>query len=111
MPSWAASDVYKRLVILGFGEQPHPVVKTATIQSNGVRIRTSKETNARVIFDGLVYSIIISKNNTIILTATMTVNENQLYNDDVYEYDSVGIPFFSTLSKEILNLLLSGNYE
>ena len=56
-------------------------------------------------------ALIISKNNTIILTATMTVNENQLYNDDVYEYDSIGIPFFSTLSKEILNLLLSGNYE
>ena len=56
-------------------------------------------------------ALIISKNNTIILTATMTVNENQLYNDDVYEYDSIGIPFFSSLSKEILNLLLSGNYK
>ena len=41
----------------------------------------------------------------------MTVNENQLYNDDVYEYDTIGIPFFSSLSREILNLLLSGNYE
>ena len=56
-------------------------------------------------------ALIISQNNTIILTATMTVNKNQIYNDDVYEYDSVGIPFFSSLSKEILNLILSGNYE
>ena len=36
---------------------------------------------------------------------------NELYNDDVYEYDSIGIPFFSSLSREILNLILSGNYE
>jgi hypothetical protein len=56
-------------------------------------------------------ALIISKNNTIILTATMTVNENQYLNDDKYEYDSIGIPFFSTLSREILNLILTGIYE
>ena len=32
--------------------------------SNGVRIRTSQDSEARTIFDGYVYSIIISKNNT-----------------------------------------------
>ena len=56
--------VFKGYVILGFGKQPHPIVKTTTIQSNGVRIRTSQDTEARTIFDGYVYSIIISKNNT-----------------------------------------------
>lgn len=58
---WPVSKGY---IILGFGRQPHPIVKTTTIQSNGVRIRTSKDTEARTIFDGIVFSIILSKNNT-----------------------------------------------
>tara|TARA_S200000501_G_scaffold331601_1_gene333731 strand:- start:4248 stop:5438 length:1191 start_codon:yes stop_codon:yes gene_type:complete len=55
--------VEKGYVVLGFGKQPHPIVKTATIQSNGVRIRTSKNSYARSIFEGDVYSVILSKNN------------------------------------------------
>ena len=58
------SPVSRGNVILGFGKQPHPIVKTTTIQSNGVRIRTSSDIKARSIFDGIVYSIIVSKNNT-----------------------------------------------
>ena len=58
------SPVIRGNVVLGFGKQPHPIVKTATIQSNGVRIRTSSDIEARTIFDGEVYSIIVSKNNS-----------------------------------------------
>ena len=58
------SPVIRGNVVLGFGKQPHPIVKTTTIQSNGVRIRTSSDIDARTIFDGEVYSIIKSKNNT-----------------------------------------------
>ena len=58
------SPVIRGSVVLGFGKQPHPIVKTTTIQSNGVRIRTSSDVEARTIFNGEVYSIIISKNNT-----------------------------------------------
>ena len=58
------SPVIRGNVVLGFGKQPHPIVKTTTIQSNGVRIRTSSDVEARTIFDGEVYSIIKSKNNT-----------------------------------------------
>jgi|TARA_B100001758_G_scaffold64790_1_gene54017 septal ring factor EnvC (AmiA/AmiB activator) len=58
------SPVIRGNVVLGFGKQPHPIVKTTTIQSNGVRIRTSSDIEARTIFEGEVYSIIKSKNNT-----------------------------------------------
>ena len=58
------SPVIRGNVVLGFGKQPHPIVKTTTIQSNGVRIRTSIDVEARTIFEGEVYSIIKSKNNT-----------------------------------------------
>tara|TARA_B100001939_G_scaffold259520_1_gene226548 strand:- start:3579 stop:4772 length:1194 start_codon:yes stop_codon:yes gene_type:complete len=61
------SPVIRGSVVLGFGKQPHPIVKTTTIQSNGVRIRTSSDVEARTIFDGEVYSIIKSKNNTYII--------------------------------------------
>ena len=58
------SPVIRGSVVLGFGKQPHPIVKTTSIQSNGVRIRTSSDVDARTIFDGEVYSIIKSKNST-----------------------------------------------
>jgi murein DD-endopeptidase MepM/ murein hydrolase activator NlpD len=58
---WPVSKGY---VVLGFGKQPHPIVKTTTIQSNGVRIRTSSDVKARSIFNGSIYSNILSKTNT-----------------------------------------------
>ncbi|MEC8602159.1 MAG: serine hydrolase [Bacteroidota bacterium] len=36
-----------------------------------------------------------------LLSATLKVNENEIYNDGVYEYDSIGIPFLSKLGKLI----------
>jgi septal ring factor EnvC (AmiA/AmiB activator) len=40
-----------------YGKQPHPVVKTATIQSNGVRITTASGSKARAVFEGTVLSV------------------------------------------------------
>ena len=56
--------VEKGIVILKYGKQPHPIVRTTTIQSNGVRILTSQNQEVRAIFDGKVYSIIIPKNGS-----------------------------------------------
>jgi septal ring factor EnvC (AmiA/AmiB activator) len=50
--------VQQGLVIQSFGRQPHPVVKTAIIQSNGVTIATPKNAQARAVFEGKVMSII-----------------------------------------------------
>ena len=36
-----------------------------------------------------------------ILTATIHVNEDGIFNDDKYEYESVGIPFLAALGREI----------
>ena len=36
-----------------------------------------------------------------LLTATIMVNENQIFNDDIYEYDSIGIPFLAELGEPI----------
>lgn len=46
-----------------------------------------------------------------ILTATIHVNENGIFNDDIYEYDSIGIPFLAQLGREIHSYLISNkNY-
>lgn len=43
-----------------------------------------------------------TKNNVeFFLTATILVNENQIFNDGNYEYDDVGIPFLASLGREI----------
>lgn len=36
-----------------------------------------------------------------ILTATIHVNKNGIFNDDNYEYDNIGIPFLAQLGREI----------
>ncbi|MGI9543112.1 MAG: serine hydrolase [Cyclobacteriaceae bacterium] len=36
-----------------------------------------------------------------LLSAVIHVNENQIYNDGVYEYDSLGIPFLATLGRQV----------
>ena len=56
--------VEKGYVSLKYGKQPHPIVKTATIQSNGIRIITASSQKARTIFNGTVYRIISSKNGS-----------------------------------------------
>ena len=50
--------VAKGVVIQKFGTQPHPVVKTAKIKSNGIIIATPKKEKVRVIFDGQVLSVL-----------------------------------------------------
>ncbi len=43
-----------------------------------------------------------SKNKVeFLLTATILVNKNGLFNDDKYEYDDVGMPFLAELGREI----------
>ncbi|HMC00927.1 MAG TPA: peptidoglycan DD-metalloendopeptidase family protein [Flavobacteriaceae bacterium] len=49
--------VEKGIVTLRYGKQRHPVVKTATIQSNGVRIATEKSAQVRAVFDGEVLAV------------------------------------------------------
>ncbi len=49
-----------------------------------------------------------SKENVeFMLTATVHVNENQIYNDGNYEYDSLGIPFLAELGRQVYNLELN----
>ena len=51
----------KGVVVQGFGRQQHPVVKTTTIQSNGVTIATAPSAQVRAVFEGVVMSVVTFK--------------------------------------------------
>ena len=36
-----------------------------------------------------------------LLSATILVNKNGIFNDDTYEYDEIGIPFLAQLGREL----------
>ncbi|MDV7186488.1 peptidoglycan DD-metalloendopeptidase family protein [Lutibacter sp. TH_r2] len=55
--------VEKGYVSTYYGKQPHPVVKTLTIQSNGVRITTNKGSKARAVFEGTVLAVQLMSGN------------------------------------------------
>lgn len=44
-----------------------------------------------------------SNNIDFMLTATILVNNDGIFNDDAYEYDEIGIPFLAQLGREIYN--------
>lgn len=51
-----------------------------------------------------------SKNKVeFMLTATILVNKNGIFNDNIYEYDDIGIPFLSELGREIYKFELNRN--
>ncbi|MFI1744795.1 murein hydrolase activator EnvC family protein [Thalassobellus sediminis] len=60
--------VEKGVVKLRYGTQPHPINKSLTIKSNGVRIATEKRAKVHVVFNGEVTAVIAIKNaNTVVM--------------------------------------------
>ena len=54
--------VEKGYVKLGYGTQRHPIDKSLTIKSNGVRIATEKDAKVMAIFDGEVSEVLKMRN-------------------------------------------------
>ena len=49
--------VKEGVIVRRYGTQPHPIVKTTTINSNGISIATSANSVAYSVFDGVVLSV------------------------------------------------------
>lgn len=49
--------VDRGIVTMSFGTHPHPVVRTTTINSNGVRISTEDNSEAKAVFAGVVSEV------------------------------------------------------
>lgn len=84
-------DSYVKFFIFGDIEEPMPDhIKIY----NKVGYAYGTLTDCAYIFD--------SKNNIeFMLTATILVNKDGVFNDNVYEYDEIGIPFLAQLGREI----------
>ena len=102
-----------------YGKQPHPVVKSLTIQSNGVRITTNKGSKARAVFEGTVIAIQMMPGNK---KAVLVQHGNYIsvYNnlehvivsngDKVKEKQEIGTIFTDKITgKTILNFMLKNN--
>lgn len=60
--------VEKGYVTVQYGNQPHPINKSLTIKSNGVRIATEKNAKVRAVFNGEVTRVVVIKNaNAIVM--------------------------------------------
>jgi len=111
--------VLKGYISTYYGKQPHPIVKTATIQSNGVRITTEKGSKARAVFEGVVLSVqVLSGNKKAVLIQhgnyiTVYKNlENVIVNtgDKVKTKQEIGTIFTDKITdKTILGFVLSKN--
>ena len=50
-------------------------------------------------------AFIKTRKSSFILSAIIKVNNNRIYNDNIYEYESIGFPFFAELGREIAKVL------
>ena len=111
--------VEKGYVSTYYGKQPHPIVSSATIQSNGVRITTNEGSTARAVFEGTVLAIqVMSGNQKAVLIQHgnyITVyknleNTNLNTGDKVKTKQEIGTIFTDKITgKTILSFLLTNN--
>jgi septal ring factor EnvC (AmiA/AmiB activator) len=111
--------VEKGYVSTYYGKQPHPVVRSATIQSNGVRITTAQGSKARAVFDGTVLAVqLMTGNRKVVLIQHgnyITVYKNLetvsvAKGDKVKTKEEIGTVFTDKITgKTILGFLLSRN--
>jgi septal ring factor EnvC (AmiA/AmiB activator) len=103
--------VEKGVVKLGYGKQPHPVVKTVMIQSNGVRIATEENAPIRAVFNGKVLAVqAIKHGNLSVLIqhgnyVTVYKNLSKVYvkkGDNVTTKQEIGQVFTNPTNKETI---------
>lgn len=82
-------DSYVKFFLFGDSKDPIP---DHIIIRNKVGVAYGYLTDCAYITD-------TKENIEYFLTATIHVNDNQIYNDGVYEYDDVGIPFLAELGR------------
>ena len=103
--------VEKGVVKLRYGKQPHPVVKTVMIQSNGVRIATEEHAPVRAVFNGKVLAVqAIKHGNLSVLIqhgnyVTVYKNLSKVYvkkGDNVTTKQEIGQVFTNPSNKETM---------
>lgn len=86
-------DSYSKFFI--FGDSEKPVTSHIKVY-NKVGYAYGTLTETAYIHDPV-------HNVEFILSATLLVNENKIFNDNEYEFDSIGVPFFAELGRQVYN--------
>ncbi len=94
-------DSYVKFLMFGDDESPMP---------DHIRI-FNKVGFAYGYLTDCAYIVDFKNNVDFLLAASIHVNENQTYNDGVYEYDDIGIPFLAKLGKLVYDYELSRERE
>ncbi|WP_435625101.1 serine hydrolase [Flagellimonas sp.] len=90
-------DSYVKFLMFGDNTQPMPeYIKIY----NKVGYAYGTLTDCAYIHD-------IKNNIEFMVTATILVNNDGIFNDDAYEYDEIGIPFLAQLGRELYNIELN----
>ena len=93
-PLYDQEEYYdSRLKFLMFGDNKDPIPEHVRVFSkSGLAYGTLADNAYIVDFENKI---------EFLLTATIYVNENQIFNDDEYEYDEIGLPFLANLGRVI----------
>ncbi|HMO38826.1 MAG TPA: serine hydrolase [Saprospiraceae bacterium] len=84
-------DSYVKFLLFGDSKEPMP---------NNIRI-FNKVGVAYGFLTDIAYVVDFDNKVEFLLSATIHVNENQIYNDGVYEYETIGHPFLAKLGRAI----------
>ncbi|WOD44888.1 serine hydrolase [Hwangdonia lutea] len=92
---YTTDDYYESYVkFLVFGDSKKPLPKHIKIYN--------KVGNAYGYLTDCAYIINEKTKQEFLITATIHVNKNQIFNDNNYEYDTVGFPFLAALGRQLI---------
>ena len=93
-PNYKTDDYYESYVkFLMFGDDKSPM-------PDNIRIY-NKVGDAYGTLTDVAYIVDSKYDIEFMLAATVHVNENQIFNDGIYEYDSLGFPFMAELGRQV----------
>jgi len=90
-PKYNQWDSYVKFFLFGDDKAPMP---------DHIRI-FNKVGDAYGFLTDCAYVVDFDNRVEFLLTSTVSVNDNQIYNDGVYEYDKTGFPFMAELGKAV----------
>jgi hypothetical protein len=85
-------ESYVKFLVFGDSKQPLP---------NYIKIY-NKVGDAYGYLTDCAYIVNEKTNKEYIITATIHVNKNEIFNDNTYEYDTVGFPFLAELGRQLI---------
>ena len=94
-------DSYGKFFI--YGDSKEPIPEHIKIYNKvGYAYGTLTET---------AYIVDEKENVQFLLSSTVLVNRNRIFNDDIYEYDEIGIPFLAELGRQFYKYVLSNKVD